>query len=72
LSKAFSLYCFILHGKHWVVEKVRDEAGSMIALLSVAPYALCTHNVVKIFGFPPEQVSAFAMGLAKTMQQGLH
>jgi hypothetical protein len=42
-------------------EKVRDEAGRMIALRSVAPYALCTHNVEKFFGFPPEQVSAFAM-----------
>ncbi len=53
-------------------KKVRDEAGRMIALRSAAPYALCTHNVEKFFGFPPEQKSAFAMGLAKTMQQGLH
>jgi hypothetical protein len=35
-------------------------------------FALCTHNVEKFLGFPPEQVSAFALGLAKTMQQGLH
>ena len=72
LSKAFSLYCFVLYGNQWVVEKVRDETGRMIALRSAAPYALCADNVEKFFAFPPEQVSAFAIGLAKNMQQAMH
>ncbi len=51
--------------------KVRDEAARMIAVRSAALYALNTSNMEKFFSSPPEQVSTFAIGLPKNLQQAL-
>jgi hypothetical protein len=53
------------------VEKVRDEAASMIAVRSAAPYFLNTSNMEKFFSSPPEQDSSFAMRLSKNLKQSL-
>jgi hypothetical protein len=44
----------------------------MIALQSAAPSALNALNEEKLSSLPPEQVSAFAIGLAKKQQQAFH
>jgi hypothetical protein len=51
------------------VKMVRDEVARMTAMLSATPYALNASSVEKLFKSPPEEVSAFAIGLAKNAQQ---
>ena len=71
LSKLFQFFSLVLNGKHLPVEKVRDEDTRMITLRSAAPFALNDVHVQEFFAKPAEQVSAFAIGLSKNLQQSM-
>jgi hypothetical protein len=71
LSKSFQFFSLVLNGKHLPVEKVRDEDTRMITLRSAAPFAMNDVHVQEFFAKPAEQVSAFAIGLAKNLQQSM-
>jgi hypothetical protein len=70
-SKSFQFFSLVLNGKHLPVEKVRDEDTRMIILRSAAPSAMNDVHVQEFFAKPAEQVSAFAIGLAKNLQQSM-
>ena len=71
LSKTFRFFSLVLNGKHLPVEKVRDEDSRMIIFRSAAPFAMNNVHVQKFFAKPAEQVSAFAIGLSKNLQQSM-
>jgi hypothetical protein len=71
LRKSFQFFSLVLNGKHLPVEKVRDEDTRMITLRSAAPFAMNDVHVQEFSEKPAEQVSAFAIGLAKNLQQSM-
>ncbi len=59
----------ILYGKNNPVKKVKNEVALMTAMRSAALYALNASSVEELVKSPPDEVSAFAVGLAKNTQQ---
>jgi hypothetical protein len=53
LSKAFTLFTLIIHGKNLPIEKVRDETHHLILLRSAAPYCLSKETLDTILGPDP-------------------
>ncbi len=49
LSKAFTLFTLIIHGKNLPIEKIRDETHRLILLRSAAPYCLSKEILDTIF-----------------------
>ncbi len=71
LSKSFQFFSLVLNSKHLPVEKVRDEDTRMIHLRSAAPFAMNEVHVQEFFAKPADQVSGFAVGLSKNLQQSM-
>jgi hypothetical protein len=65
------VFSLVQNSKHLPVEKVRDEDTRMITLRSAAPFAMNDVHVQEFFAKPAEQVSAFAIGLSKNLQQSM-
>ena len=69
LSKAFTFFTFLLHGKNLPVEKVRDETARVILLYSAAPYCLSQETLATILDADSDERKAYLIGLAKSAQQ---
>ena len=69
LSKGFTLFTLIVHGKNLPIEKIRDEPHRLILLHSAAPYCLSKETLDTILGADREEKSAYLIGLAKNAQQ---
>ncbi len=69
LSKAFTFFTFLLHGKNLPVEKVRDESARAILLYSAALYCLSQETLATILDADSDERKAYLIGLAKNTQQ---
>jgi antitoxin component of RelBE/YafQ-DinJ toxin-antitoxin module len=69
LSKAFTLFTLIIHGKNLPIEKVRDEPHRLILLRSAAPYCLSKETLDTILGADRDEMNAYLIGLSKNAQQ---
>lgn len=69
LSKAFTLFTFIVHGKNLPIEKVRDESSRLTLLHSAAPYCLSKESLDIILGADRDEKNAYLIALAKNAQQ---
>jgi antitoxin component of RelBE/YafQ-DinJ toxin-antitoxin module len=69
LSKAFTLFTLIIHGKNLPIEKVRDETHRLILLRSAAPYCLSKETLDTILGADRDEMNAYLIGLSKNAQQ---
>ncbi len=69
LSKAFTLFTLILHGKNLPVEKIRDETHRLVLLYSAAPYCLSKETLQTILEADSDERKAYMIGLAKNAQQ---
>ena len=70
LSKAFTLFTLIIHGKNLPIEKVRDETHRLILLRSAAPYCLSKETLdTIILGADRDEMNAYLIGLSKNAQQ---
>ena len=69
LSKAFTLFTFIIHCKDLPIEKIRDETHRRILLHSAAPYCLSQETLDIVLGADRNETSAYLIGLAKNAQQ---
>ncbi len=58
-------------GKHHPVEKARDEDARRLLMRSAAKYAMNEVNQKEFLNNPPEQISAFSVGLVRNLQQAL-
>lgn len=70
-SKAFQFFSLIQFGKNHPVEKARDVDARGLLLRCAARYAMNDVQIQEFFDSPPEQISAFGMGLARNLQQAL-
>ena len=69
LSKAFTLFTLILHGKNLPIEKIRDETHRLILLYSAAPYCMSKETLDTILEADCDERKAYMIGLAKNAQQ---
>jgi hypothetical protein len=69
LSKAFTLFTLVLHGKNLPIEKIRDETHRLILLYSAAPYCLSKETLQTILEADSDERKAYMIGLAKNAQQ---
>ena len=69
LSKAFTLFTLIVHGKNLPIEKVRDEPNRLSLLHSAAPYCLSKETLDTILGADRDEKNAYLIALAKNAQQ---
>ena len=69
LSKAFTLFTLIVHGKNLPIEKVRDEPNRLSLLHSAAPYCLSKETLDTILGADRDEKNAYLTALAKNAQQ---
>jgi hypothetical protein len=51
--------------------KARDEDARRLLMRCAAKYAMSEVNLEEFFNNPPEQISAFGVGLARNLQQAL-
>ena len=70
-SKAFQFFSLVHFGKNHPVEKVRDEDARRLLMHCAAKYAMNEGNLAAFFKNPPEQISAFGIGMARNLQQAL-
>ena len=70
-SKAFQFFSLVHFGKNHPVEKVRDEDSRRLLMRCAAKYAMNEVNLDEFFNNPPEQISAFGIGMARNLQQAL-
>ena len=69
LSKAFTLFTLIIHGKNLPIEKVPDKTHCLILLRSAAPYCLSKETLDTILGADRDEMNAYLIGLSKNAQQ---
>ena len=69
LSKAFTLFTLIVHGKNLPIEKIRDETYRLTLLHSAAPYCLSKETLDTILGADRDERNAYLIALAKNAQQ---
>ena len=69
LSKAFTLFTLIVHGKNLPIEKVRDETHRLILLRSAAPYCLSKETLDTILEADSDEKNAYLIALSKNAQQ---
>ena len=69
LSKAFTLFTFIVHGKNLPIEKIRDDNYRQCLLYSAAPYCLNQETLDMIVGTDRDEKNAYLIALAKNAQQ---
>jgi hypothetical protein len=69
LSKAFTLFTLIVHGKNLPIEKIRDETPRLILLHSAAPLCLSNETLDTILTADRDEKNAYLIGLAKNAQQ---
>ena len=69
LSKAFTLFTLIVHGKNLPIEKVRDETHRVILLRSAAPYCLSKETLDTILEADSDEKNAYLIALSKNAQQ---
>jgi hypothetical protein len=69
LSKAFTLFTLILHGKNLPIENNRDETHRLILLYSAAPYCLSKETLDTILEADCDERKTYLVGLAKNAQQ---
>ncbi len=69
MSKAFTLFTFIVHGKNNIVEKHRDLPASMSMFLSAAPYCLNEESKHLVLTADEEERNACLTGLGKIAQR---
>ncbi len=67
-SEAFQFFPLVEYGKHHPVEKASDKDACQLLMRSAAKYPM---NQKEFFSKPPEQISAFGVGLARNLQQAL-
>jgi hypothetical protein len=70
-SKAFQFFSLVHFGKNHPVEKARDEDARLLLMRCAAKYAMNEVNQDEFFNNPPEQISAFGIGMARNLQQAL-
>ena len=70
-SKAFQFYSLVHFGRNHPMEKARDEAARQLLLRCAAPYAMNEAYMQEFFDSPSEQISAFGIGLARSLQQSM-
>ena len=69
LSKAFTLFTFIVHGNKLPIEKIRDDSHRQILLHSASPYCLSQETLATVLAADPDEKNAYLIGLAKNAQQ---
>ena len=69
LSKAFTLFTLIVHGKNLPIEKIGDENHRLILLYSAALYCLSKDTLDTILGADRDAKNAYLIALAKNAQQ---
>ena len=69
MSKAFTLFTMIVHGKNLPIEKIRDENHRLILLYSAAPYCLSKETLDTVLGADRDEKNAYLTALAKNAQQ---
>jgi hypothetical protein len=71
LSKAFTLFTFIVHGKNLpiLVEKIRDDNYRHCLLYSAAPYCLSQETLDLILGADRDEKNDYLIALAENAQQ---
>ena len=70
-SKAFQFFSLVHFGKNHPVKKVRDEDARRLLMHCAAKYAMNEGNLAAFLKNPPEQISAFGIGMARNLQQAL-
>jgi hypothetical protein len=69
LTKAFTLFTLIVHGKNLPIEKIRDETHRIILIHSAAPYCLSQETLETILGADRQESSAYLVDMSKNTQQ---
>jgi hypothetical protein len=69
LSKAFTLFTFIVHGKNLPIEKIRDDNYRQSLLYSAAPFCLSQETLDMILETDRDEKNAYLIALAKNEQQ---
>ena len=69
LSKAFTLFTFIVHGKNLPIEKIRDDNYRQSLLYSAAPFCLSQETLDLILESDSDERNAYLIALAKNAQQ---
>ena len=69
LSKAFTLFTFIVHGKNLPIEKIRDDNYRHCLLYSAAPFCLSQDTLDQILEAERDEKSAYLIALSKNAQQ---
>ncbi len=69
VSKAYSLFSFVVFGKHQKTEKHRDKGASPKIFHSASPYCLNAESKQAIMATDKEERNTYLIGLAKIIQQ---